>query len=204
MTHRSPALAAFLSFLFPGLGQIYAGRTRRGVIWAIPMLIVVVAAVLVLLGGSRSLTTFLSADKALALLVLDVVLLIYHVAAMVDAYLVCGRAPTGVISPASPRTGVVALGALIVLAVCLHGVPGAFGLAYYGFASSFRGDTGVIVPASFAPQTLAPSTLPPTSSASPTTAPSSVATTPGSATPGSATPKATGTQAPSSQAADTA
>src|SRR3954452_17168674 len=94
MTDRSPALAAILSFLFPGLGQIYAGRTRRGLLWAIPMLVVLVAAVVVLLGGARSLTTFLTADRTLALLVLDAALFGYHVAAMVDAYLVAGRGQT--------------------------------------------------------------------------------------------------------------
>ena len=41
---RSPVLAAFLSFVFPGLGQFYAGQTRRGVIWAIPMVIVIIGA----------------------------------------------------------------------------------------------------------------------------------------------------------------
>src|SRR3954452_19895242 len=160
MTDRSPALAAFLSFLFPGLGQIYAGRRRRGIVWAIPMLVVVIAALLVLLGGSRSLTTFLTADRALELLILDLALFVYHVAAMVDAYLVAGRRGT------DARSGAVALAALIVLAVALHAVPGAFGLAYYGFASSFKGDTDVIVSASFAPQTIAPFTPTPASTAS--------------------------------------
>jgi LCP family protein required for cell wall assembly len=164
----SPALAAFLSFLFPGLGQIYAGRTRRGIVWAIPMLVVVVAAALVLLGGSRSLTTFLTAERALELLVLDLALFVYHVAAMVDAYLVARRGPV------TARSGIVALAALIVLAVALHAVPGAFGLAYYGFASSFKGDTDVIVAASFAAQTIAPATPTPVGTAS--TAPSFRAT----------------------------
>ena len=41
----SPAIAALLSFVFPGVGQIYAGQLRRGVIWALPMLVFVVAVI---------------------------------------------------------------------------------------------------------------------------------------------------------------
>ena len=44
MANPSPALAAFLSFVFPGLGQIYAGQLRKGLLWAVPMLLTVVAA----------------------------------------------------------------------------------------------------------------------------------------------------------------
>jgi TM2 domain-containing membrane protein YozV len=43
MRNPSPTLAAFLSFIWPGLGQVYAGDTRRGIIWTIPMFLIVIA-----------------------------------------------------------------------------------------------------------------------------------------------------------------
>ena len=39
--HRSPFVAAFLSFLFPGLGQAYAGFLMRGLALAAPMVLLV-------------------------------------------------------------------------------------------------------------------------------------------------------------------
>jgi TM2 domain-containing membrane protein YozV len=38
----SPVIAAALSLIFPGLGQIYAGAVRRGVLWALPTLALIV------------------------------------------------------------------------------------------------------------------------------------------------------------------
>src|SRR4051794_15221192 len=120
MSNPSPVAAAFLSFLFPGAGQVYAGRTRRGIAWAIPMVVLLAAAVVVLLGGSSSLTSFLTADKTLALLVLDLALFIYHVAAMIDAYTVARRVTARPADPATPRTGLIAVAALVALTIVLH------------------------------------------------------------------------------------
>jgi LCP family protein required for cell wall assembly len=156
---RSPVLAAFLSFVFPGLGQFYAGQTRRGVIWAIPMVIVIIGAVALLAGGSKALSSFLSADGTLALVIFDLVFFLYHVAAMVDAYLVAQKTqPSGQRSP-GVQTGPVALAGLIALTIVLHGLPGAYGLAYYDFASHFTGDSQDVIPqASFGHQSLSPQT----------------------------------------------
>ena len=41
----SPALAAVLSFVFPGLGQAYAGRRRSALIQALPALALVAIAI---------------------------------------------------------------------------------------------------------------------------------------------------------------
>ena len=38
---RRPWLAAILSFLFPGLGQAYAGQRRAALLFAAPMAVVV-------------------------------------------------------------------------------------------------------------------------------------------------------------------
>ena len=191
MSNRSPVLAALLSLVLPGLGQVYAGRTRRGVVWAIPTVLAIVAAGLLLLGGSKSIDSLLTADAALALVILDVALFVYHVAAMVDAYGVARRVPSPDSGRGPLRGAPVALAVLVTLAILVHGLPGAYGFAYYQFASSYKGTSDVVIPpASFAPQTLAPppsglqtpaATLPDESI--PGETPSLVAATPGTASP---------------------
>ena len=58
---RHPAIAAFLSFLFPGLGQAYLGERRLAVILALPVLILILAGVLaVAIGGTAALNSALS------------------------------------------------------------------------------------------------------------------------------------------------
>lgn len=178
MSNPSPALAALLSFVFPGLGQIYARDTRRGLIWAIPMLLVVVVALLLVLGGSRAISELLTADKALALVAFDFAFLLYHVAAMIDAYDVArSSAPAGYRSGAA-RTGVLALAVLVALTIVLHGVPGMYGIAYWQFASSFTDQAPEIIPvATFATHTFVPTTPAPTipEGSTPAATPSQVA-----------------------------
>ena len=155
----SPALAAFLSFIFPGAGQIYAGATRRGVVWAIPMVLVIAAGVLLILGGSAAITQLLTAEKALALIIFDFVFFLYHVVAMVDAYDVARRARTARPSRSAARTAPVALALLISLTIVIHGLPAVVGLIpYYNFASGQAGHTDVIPAASFAHVTAGPAT----------------------------------------------
>src|SRR3954447_10990735 len=157
MSNPSPTLAAFLSFVFPGLGQAYAGDTRKGIVWAIPMLLAIVLGLLLLMGGSAALTTFLTADKALALIIFDLAFFFYHVAAMVDAYDVARRGRQA--SGTATRTAPVALALLISLAIVLHGLPAMVGLIpYYNFAIGQGGHTAVIPQASFAHVTAAPVT----------------------------------------------
>ena len=50
---RHPAIAAFLSFLFPGLGQAYLGERRLALLLGVPVLVLLLAAVLaVAIGGT--------------------------------------------------------------------------------------------------------------------------------------------------------
>ena len=180
MSTRSPVLAAFLSLVFPGLGQIYAGRTRRGVVWAIPMLVALAAVVLLLLGGSRAIDSLLTAEAALTLVILDAALFLYHVGAMLDAYAVARRGQSPDSSRGPVRGAPVALAVLVALAIALHGLPGAYGFAYFQFASSYKGTSDVVIPpASFAPQTLLPQ---PSVLQTQSATPSLVATVPGPAT----------------------
>src|SRR5512132_2907102 len=83
----SPALAALLSFLFPGLGQFYAGDLRKAVLWALPMLLFILGIIWLLLGGTIGMIALITNPQTrVALLVLNVAFFLYHVAAMVDAY----------------------------------------------------------------------------------------------------------------------
>jgi LCP family protein required for cell wall assembly len=84
---RTPAVAVILSFLFPGLGLIAAGRYRRGLSVAIPALAITAVAVGVLLFDRRALAGSLFSDRAMtSFLLLDVVLLVYRLWAIVDTY----------------------------------------------------------------------------------------------------------------------
>src|SRR5918997_5500858 len=86
MPTKSPALAAFLSFIFPGAGQLYVGEPRKAIIWALPMLGFIIAVLLLLFGGQGSLLGLVTAPKLLGILVLNMAFFLYHVAAMLDAY----------------------------------------------------------------------------------------------------------------------
>jgi LCP family protein required for cell wall assembly len=82
-----------LSFLFPGLGLIAAGRPRRGLIVAIPALAITAVVVGVLLFDRRALAGSLFSDRAMtSFLLLDVALLVYRLWAIVDTYLVVAPA----------------------------------------------------------------------------------------------------------------
>jgi LCP family protein required for cell wall assembly len=83
---RSPGIAAFLSFLWPGLGQWYAGGRRNAIVFALPVLVVVVVLVTWLLQGPESVVIqLLSPGTALTIVVLVGLLAIWRVVSMVDA-----------------------------------------------------------------------------------------------------------------------
>ncbi len=113
----SPAGAAALSFLFPGLGQLAAGRRDRGLIVAIPALSLLASVGLVLLFARHSIITGFASQAGLqSLLLLDVVTFAYRVWAILDAYLVAGGSvatlvrPRGTAAAASLATIVVLIG----------------------------------------------------------------------------------------------
>jgi LCP family protein required for cell wall assembly len=148
---RSPALAAALSLIFPGLGQIYAGAVRRGVLWAVPTLVLVLAAILVLAGGQNALLNLVSTDeKVLALVALNVAFFFYHVAAMFDAYGIAQR-ERRVAGVAASGAGGVALVVLVALALLIHAVPTNYALSVNDFLNRFLGSgkPGVITSPSF-------------------------------------------------------
>lgn len=141
----SPAAAALLSFVFPGLGQAAAGRRRRGLIVALPALGVGAATVAVLLFARHQISDALFAENIVtALLVVNVVILAYRLWAILDAYRIVSSAraqsflqtkiqsktePTARRRVWQPLTSI-ALGAVLVATVGTHLVFGAVGVQY--------------------------------------------------------------------------
>jgi LCP family protein required for cell wall assembly len=83
----SPSVAAFLSFLLPGLGQMATGRTRRGVIVAIPAVVMlVVVGGVVVLARRQLLSVAISESTLSALVLINVGVMLYRLWAIVDAY----------------------------------------------------------------------------------------------------------------------
>ncbi len=85
---RSPFAAAFLSLLFPGLGQWYAGATMRALAFAAAPILLIALLLGVGLRMDRIALLGLALDPNVlnGVFVLNVVALIYRVVAIVDAY----------------------------------------------------------------------------------------------------------------------
>jgi polyisoprenyl-teichoic acid--peptidoglycan teichoic acid transferase len=82
---RSPGIAAFLSFLWPGLGQWYGGSRRTAIVFALPVVVVAVVLVSWLLQGPESLVLqLLSPGTALTVAILIVLLGLWRIVSMVD------------------------------------------------------------------------------------------------------------------------
>jgi len=95
---RHPAIAAFLSFLFPGLGQAYLGERRLALLLAAPVLVLLLAALLaVTIGGPAALNSAFSAGFLTALVALDLAIMAWRLFAIGEA---------GVKSPGSERAAV--------------------------------------------------------------------------------------------------
>jgi LCP family protein required for cell wall assembly len=114
------SLAAFLSFLFPGLGQAYNGEAWLALLLAAPIVILVALIVVVLaLGSSQVLARLFDFRFLIGLIVMDAVLLAWRLIAVMQAHAHWAR-PTF----RSRATWVTAL--LVAATLAMHGVP-----AYY-------------------------------------------------------------------------
>ncbi|HYI22678.1 MAG TPA: LCP family protein [Candidatus Limnocylindrales bacterium] len=193
----SPALAALLSFLFPGLGQLYAGDARKAVLWALPMLGFIIAALWLLVGGVGAITGLVSSpEKRLALLIVNVAFFLYHIAAMINAYDMAKQERASGFGRSGGGAAPIILAGLIALAMIVHGVPEVWGVQIHNsFSSIFDGDNDGALP-SFSPRpTRSPTPIPSASpSGGPTATPSTGTGSPdpsGSGEPGpSETPRA--------------
>ena len=117
-----PWLAAVLSFVFPGLGQAYAGRYQAALLLAIPVLLLaaVTAAVLTgTIGGMRN--SLLSNDFLLGVLTVNGALLAWRGLAIAHAGLTRWPATHG----HDRRTVVMVVTGLLVLSIGMHAWVGA-------------------------------------------------------------------------------
>jgi len=72
----SPSLAALLSFLWPGLGQLYTRRRRTAVIFAVPALLVTLLLLYALRRGAIVFGVQLFADRTVGLITIALVLVV--------------------------------------------------------------------------------------------------------------------------------
>ena len=91
----SPGLAAFLSFLWPGLGQAYERRRYAALLFALPMVGVLVWAILQLSHGLLWFSlAMIGSDYAMTIALLAGAVGVWRVAAVLHAFLEAGRART--------------------------------------------------------------------------------------------------------------
>ena len=91
-TATSATRATFLSFLWPGLGQWYAHRPRRAVLFAVPIAIVLLLALFLLVGGvERIAVAILNPSTAIAVIVVVLASAAWRILSMGDAIEVTDR-----------------------------------------------------------------------------------------------------------------
>ena len=127
---RSPSLAAFLSFVWPGLGQLYEGKRRVAAVFAVPAVLVLLLLVYGLQRGAVVFAAQLFADRGVGLAAVAILILLgaWRLVAVVHAFL-----------GGQPRESrrVVDRGILAVLAVLI--VVSHLGAGYYMLAYSDAG-----------------------------------------------------------------
>lgn len=154
----SPHVAAVLSFLWPGLGQWYAGRPRAAALFALPVLGLVAILVLQAIGGLGQLASLLlTPSSALTVLILIALLAAWRLLAIADS-LRAGGTP----DPLRHRRTLTTFAILAVGVVAMHGLLGYGAWAFYDASSRiFVGD--------HSPDTTPPpASLPPGATAVPT------------------------------------
>ncbi|MBA2264915.1 MAG: hypothetical protein H0W17_00860, partial [Chloroflexi bacterium] len=115
--HLRPWLAALLSFLFPGLGQAYAGRRVMAAMLAVPVMMLIVAALALLNGFGGSLRNIvLSSGFLVAVIVANIALFGWRTFAIAQAGL--WSAPGA--NQRERRIGVASVVVLVVLTIAMH------------------------------------------------------------------------------------
>ena len=127
---RSPSIAVALSFLWPGLGQLYQGRRRPAALYALPVLVVTVLLLAQLIGGVEGFAaSLLDPSVALTLIILVVLLGVWRLIAMGDALMV-NRTQLDRRSLAVPITAL-----LTALVLATHAWVGSVTWAFYDAGS---------------------------------------------------------------------
>jgi polyisoprenyl-teichoic acid--peptidoglycan teichoic acid transferase len=130
--------AAVLSFVLPGLGQGWVGARRRALLFALPMMLLLAAGVLVLVvqGEARAFGLFLQPGVLLALLALNLGVLVYRLFAIIDAYRGASeRWPVGA-ARGQAAIGAVLLGMVLGSTLLMHGWLGFVGFKTYDLVAS--------------------------------------------------------------------
>jgi LCP family protein required for cell wall assembly len=130
---KSPAIAAGLSFLWPGLGQLFLGRRRAAAILALPALLLAILAVIQLSQGALMFAVSLW-DESYFLAVVGAVIALgmWRVVAVGHAYLSTSRARRS-----RPRQMAFAA-ALIAVIVASHGLVAVGTWAWYETSVSIQ------------------------------------------------------------------
>ncbi len=144
---RSAFAAAFLSFLFPGLGHAYLGRWLRALAWAVlPIVFIAAGLGRVVSGGLGDMVELVADPDVLnAMLIFLAFDLLYRLLALLDAYRL---ATDGSVGSAGTRSASAAgLIALVVVLVASHVVvarPIFFATDLYADISANAGDTSEV------------------------------------------------------------
>jgi polyisoprenyl-teichoic acid--peptidoglycan teichoic acid transferase len=140
-----------LSLVFPGLGQLFAGAFRRGLLVALPTVLLAIVIGASLSGGMKALLAWLVQPAVLyGIVVLNAIFAVYHLFAIGDAFWTARRRQA---RPAGRRATVILTMALVA-AVGLHGLVGALGVQAYQMVSIVfvSPGTGYVIPEpSFSP-----------------------------------------------------
>ncbi len=135
-------LAALLSGVIPGSGQAVNGRARAAAIFAVPSLILLLIAGLIVLSSSPTmlLAHAIVPDTLRTLLILDVVVLVWRLAAVVHAF-------SDRRYPRRPGVlGAVGLTMVVILVALPQGLAGLYGSsAFTTFEKVFGGAEGTAV-----------------------------------------------------------
>lgn len=128
---RSPYTAGILSFLWPGLGQWYAGRTRTAALFALPVIGIALILLLQAIGSLGQLASLLlTPSSALTVVILIGLLAAWRLLAIADAMSI-GE----VRSPLRHRPTVATFSVLALAVLLMHGAAGYGAWAFYDATS---------------------------------------------------------------------
>ncbi len=153
---RSPSLAALLSFLWPGLGQLLTGKRRAAAFFAVPALLVLLLLLYELRRGPVVLATSLFAERNIGLAAVVLVILVgaWRLASVTHAFL------SGEMSQARRRQDRMVLAALAAVIVVSHLGAGFYLLVYSNAGNDFFDPYGSLIGRPTPAPSLAPGQTP--------------------------------------------
>lgn len=130
-------MAASLSCLVPGVGQLYAGRRRRGIAMLLLVGLCLLGAGVVFQNRHGLPRLMLQPSWLIALLVLDGLLLTFRFACVLDAYRLGASSPPGTaLAPPRPSLAVAGLGLVLAATILPHAVVGYYDYQAYDLLTS--------------------------------------------------------------------